>query len=164
MSRFADLSLADLLTPGTQRFRGIVLFAGLALLALVNYLDLVGVLGLGWTNNTVGWAAAIWTAIIAVLIGSRQELHRRVKELGALLIVAFGAVAVGLVTSPDLGPTYWYHETLVGQLTWAAAPSVGNAGIVLGTVYLVVIGFEWVSEYWYLRQTTAEERILEEDP
>ncbi|SDY40153.1 hypothetical protein [Halobellus clavatus] len=164
MSRLADLSLEDLLTLGGPRIRGIVLFAGLGILALVNYLDLVGVLGLGWMNDTVGWAAAFWTGFVALLINSRRELHKRVKELGALLVLVFGLVAVGLVTSPGLGPTYWYHETLVGQLTWAAAPSVGNAGIVLGTAYLVVLGIEWISEYWYLRQTTAEERILEEDP
>jgi len=100
---------------------------------------------------------------MALLIDSRRELRTRLGEIGALLVVVFGAVVIGAVTSPELGSTYWFHETIVGQLTWAAAPSVGNAGIVLGAVYLVVVAIEWLSEFWNLRQTTPEERVLEEE-
>lgn len=78
-------------------------------------------------------------------------------------MLVFGAVAIGAVTSPDLGSTYWFHETVGGQLTWAAAPSVGNAGIVSGAVYLIVVSIEWVSEYWHPRRETPEERVLEEE-
>lgn len=54
-----------------------MLFAGLALLAVVNYLDLVGVLGLGWTTEFVGWLAGVWTVVVALTVESREESRTR---------------------------------------------------------------------------------------
>ena len=149
--------------PGSPATRRALLFGGLGVLAVMNYLDLVGVLGLAWTNNSVGWMATAWTAAVALTLDPREELSACLKGFGSLLVAVFGMIAVAVVSNPDVGMTYLFHSTTIGQLAYAAAPAAGNGALVLFLVWIFVRGLSWFSEYRYLRRTTPEERVLGEE-
>lgn len=164
MNRFGDLSLEDLLTPGTPAIRRVVLFGGLGVLAIVNYLDLIGALGLGWTNNNIGWFAALWTLLIGILLDPDGEILARLNDLSYAFVGTLVLVVVALVSSPDVGMTYLFQATPIGQIVYAIAPTVANPLFVLAIAYGSYLLLDWISEYRYLRQTTPEERVLEEEP
>ncbi|WP_256288785.1 hypothetical protein [Halobellus inordinatus] len=140
-----------------------MLLGGLALLALVNYLDLVGMLGIGWSNNFVGWLAAVWTIAVGVTLDPGEELAARVSELGYGFLGTLAIAIVAFVASPDTGLTYLLQANPVGQIAYAIAPAVSNGLLVLVCAYLGYHGAVWLAEYLRLRRTTPEDRVLEED-
>ena len=150
------------MTSGTPLQRKIALTAGLALLALMNYLDLVGTLPLGLSSGVVALAAAFWTGAIFGLAGPD------LGELKGLLVVLAGPVAVwiaGVVALgaayPDVGDYYAVHATVPGQVLYAIAPVLELAL----AVALVGVFLAWGLEYRQLKNTDPEERILQEtDP
>ncbi|MFB6091620.1 MAG: hypothetical protein ABEK02_01270 [Haloquadratum sp.] len=146
--------------PGSPASRRVALLGGLAVLAIVNYLDLVGVLGIGWTNERVGWLAAVWTLAVGVTLRPLEEMRERLSDLFAASLFVFGGVVVAVVTSPDVGTTYLFHATPIGQLLYATAPAVGNPVVILLVIYGANWSREWLSKYWHLRRTTPEERVL----
>lgn len=156
-------SWPDISRPGTPATRRALLFAGLALLTLVNYLDLVGVLGLAWTNNFVGWIAAAWTWAVALLFDPGEELEARLKDFGPICVALLAVIAIAYVSHPDIGTTYLLQATLIGQPAYAAMPTVGNGAAVLFIAWVFQRGLSWLSEYRHLRRTTAEERVFGED-
>jgi len=141
--------------------RRVVLFAGLALLAVVNYLDLIGVLGLGWSTEFVGWLAGAWTVVVALTVESGEELRARAVDVAQAFLGAVAVALVAVVSSPEVGITYVYHATPVGQVALATAPMLGNAWMVLAVVYGSYRVVSWFSAYRHLRATTPEERVLE---
>ena len=143
--------------------RRVVLFAGLALLAVVNYLDLVGVLGLGWSTEFVGWLAGTWTLLVALTVESGEELRARTTEMAYVFLGAVAVALVAVVSSPEVGITYVYHVTPVGQVALATAPMLGNAWMVLAVVYGSYRVVSWFSTYLRLRATTPEERVLDRE-
>lgn len=150
------------MTYGTPIQRKIALMVGLALLALVNYLDLVGVLALNLSSGVVALAATFWTGAIFGLAGPDLE------ELKSLLVVLVGPVAAwiaGVVALgaayPDVGDYYVVHATAPGQVLYAVAPVLELAL----AVALVGVILAWGLEYRHLKNTDPEERILQEtDP
>ncbi|WP_311170654.1 hypothetical protein [Halobellus ordinarius] len=162
MSRFVDVDLGKLLTAGTPETRRAVFLGGLALLSIVNYLDLVGVLALGWTNNNIGWFAACWTLLIGVLFEPDGEILARAADLGYAFVGTLVLVVVALVSSPNVGMTYLFQATPIGQVVYAVVPTVANSLFVLSITYGSYVVLDWISEYRKLRQTTPEERVLEE--
>jgi len=67
--------------PGSTRSRRVLLLGGLAALAIVNYLDLVGVLGMGRTNDLVGWIATRWAIVIGLVLDPDEEMFDRLNDL-----------------------------------------------------------------------------------
>ena len=159
----AGVDVSGLSRPGTRSTRRAALFAGLAVLAVLNYLDLVGVLALGWTNNFVGWLAAVWTIAVGVTLDPNDELAARVNDLGHGFLGTLAVVIVAYVASPDAGVTYLLQANPVGQVGYALLPATANGLLVLAVAYLSYHGAAWLAEYLRLRRTTPEQRVLGRD-
>ena len=65
--------------------------------------------------------------------------------------------------TPDVGMTYLFQATSIGQIVYAIVPAVANALFVLAITYGRYWAMTGVSEYRHLRRTTPEERVLRED-
>ena len=143
---------------GAARRKGSALWAGLAFLALVNLLDLIGVLALDLSAGSVGLGSALWTGVIAGLIGpDLQELAQEFKTTLAVLAVhALGVVGLGAMYA-DTGTHYAIHATAPGQFLWAIAPVLLFATATLG----VLVTLAWVQEYREIRSQSPEDRVLD---
>ena len=133
------------------------------MLAIVNYLDLVGVLGIGWTNGLVGWIATAWTLAVGVVLEPDDEVRARLNDLAGAFLGALALGVAAVFLRSDVGMTYLFQATPLGQLAYAILPAVANALFVLAIAYGAYLTLTWLSEYWHLRRTTPEERVLGED-
>lgn len=155
------MSLSDRVSRGTARQRRAAFAVGLWSLALVNFLDLAGLLRLGLDWTSVGWLSL---ALLLVPMALADEFVDELSGMGrvALWTVLWaGVLLVGArVTNPDVGGHYLVNATALGMASQATLQAAAVPMIVAGLLVLPVRAFAWLLDYHYLRSTTPEERVL----
>lgn len=143
----------------TRTIRALELWTVPALLALLNYLDLIGELALNLRHWWIGFGTLLWVGVVLAYRNPPSgEVIRRLQEIGpAVALWALGAITLGILY-PEAGNHYRIYATDLGQLELALGPVIVYGAF--ATFCALVL--TWGAEYRHLKQTSPEERILEE--
>lgn len=131
-----------------------VLHLGLAVLALGEWASIHGA-GV-FRSRFWFYSAVVAWVVVVYLLGTSRSWQPHAVEAWATFAVAL-TVGVGGVFVTGVGSHYWTHAHPVGTL----AASVVRASFGAACMLTWALVLESVAEWWRLRGTTPEERVLE---
>jgi hypothetical protein len=145
----------------TPRQRRVVLWAGVLLAAVINYLDLLGVLRLALTPPQLALTTGAWTVLVLTQVPALpdglEEAQQFALDAAGWAMAVLGLLVLARVFHPDVSPTYLLHATLEGQVVLAWTGAVFWPVVALLEFYLI----GWVLDYQRYRRTTPEQRVLD---
>lgn len=145
--------------PSVTR-RRVVFHAGLLVLALLEWISRSSSVSVFPSRDVAIIAAYVWIGI-TLLPGDSPRLQPYAVELIGLAFAALMAL-VFYASHSSVGPHYLITAHPVGVALGAVWTVTALPAIVMTLFTLLQEGGEWLAEWWQLRGTTPEERVLEE--
>ena len=140
--------------------RRVVFHAGLLVLALLEWISRTSAVSVFPSREVAVVGAYVWIGIV-LFPGDSPRLQPYAVELIGLAFAALMAL-VFYASHFDVGPHYLITAHPVGVALGAVWTVTALPAVVMTLFTLLQEGGEWLAEWWRLRGTTPEERILDE--
>jgi len=140
--------------------RRLVFHAGLLVLALLEWVSRSSSLSVFASRDVAIIAAYVWIGIV-VFSGDSPRLQPYAVELIGLAFAALMAL-VFYASHVSVGAHYLITAHPVGVALGAVWTVTAVPAVVMTLLTLLQEGGEWLAEWWELRGTTPEERILDD--